>query len=80
MVIAVKVIPHSRQESCSLRGTTLTLKVTKPASEGQATEAARKLLARILSLPLNSVILSSGVRSRNKLFTVPDSVTWPPQL
>lgn len=80
MVIAVKVLPRSRQEGFSLRGTIVTLKVTKPASEGQATEAARKLLARILSVPLNSVILSSGVRSRNKLFTVPDSVTWPPQL
>ncbi|MFH0873826.1 MAG: DUF167 domain-containing protein [Candidatus Komeilibacteria bacterium] len=80
MIVAVKVIPRSRQAGCAWRENTLIIKVTKPASEGQATEAARRALAKILSLPVNSVILVSGVKSRNKLFSLPDDVGWPPQL
>ena len=80
MIIAVKVIPRSRQAGCVFRDNVLVIKVTKPASEGQATAAARSTLAQILSLPLTSVILISGMRNRHKLFSLPDTVKWPPKI
>jgi uncharacterized protein YggU (UPF0235/DUF167 family) len=46
----------------------LALSVTRPPAEGEANEAARKLLARVLGVPPSSVQLSAGARSRIKRF------------
>jgi uncharacterized protein YggU (UPF0235/DUF167 family) len=51
-------------------GATLELRVTRPAVDGQATEAARRLLADGLGVAPSTVRLVSGARSRLKRFDV----------
>ena len=49
----------------------LSLAVSRPPAEGQATEASRRLLARVLEVPASSVRLVAGARSRSKRFEAP---------
>ena len=46
----------------------LHIRVSRPPAYGQATDAARRLLARALGVPPSSVMLQAGARSRTKRF------------
>lgn len=68
--LQVWVKPGSRKPGFTYDGTTLTLKVTPPPVDGQANEAARRMLAHILGVPLGNVRIERGARARYKVFTV----------
>jgi uncharacterized protein YggU (UPF0235/DUF167 family) len=68
-VVSVKVVPAAGAERIGpYADGVLHLRVTRPPAEGQATDAARRLLARALRVPPSSISLLSGARSRTKRF------------
>jgi uncharacterized protein len=70
-VIVVRVRPGSstRRIGPYAEGV-LSLAVTKPPADGEATEAARKLLAEALAVASSQVRLAAGAKSRLKRFEV----------
>lgn len=78
--MAVRVRPgasRTRVSGChsGLRGPALMVAVTAPATDGRATEAARRALARALGVRQSRVTLRTGTTSHDKLFVV----TAPPE-
>ena len=76
VVVAVRVRPgasRTRVGGCqqTARGQALVIAVTAPATDGRATEAARRALAQALAVRPAAVALHRGAASRDKLFTVP---------
>jgi uncharacterized protein YggU (UPF0235/DUF167 family) len=68
-VVSVKVVPAAGAERIGpYADGVLHIRVTRPPAEGQATRAARRLLARALGVAPSSVLLLSGARSRTKRF------------
>ena len=68
-VVTVRVQPRSASERIGpYADGILALRVTRPAADGQANEAARRLLARALDAPPSTIRLVSGGRSRTKRF------------
>lgn len=65
--IACRVTPGARQNSLEA-GTPIRIRVTAPAEDGRATEAARRLLARALGVAPTRLTLQRGTKSRDKLF------------
>jgi uncharacterized protein YggU (UPF0235/DUF167 family) len=53
-------------------GPALVVRVTEPAVDGRASEAARRMLAKALGLRMSTVTLRTGHTSRDKLFAVAD--------
>ncbi|HEX6969395.1 MAG TPA: DUF167 domain-containing protein [Micromonosporaceae bacterium] len=75
VVVAVRVKPGSaraRVGGChdGPYGRALVIAVNAPASEGRATEAARRALAEALGVRPAAVTLRSGAASRDKLFVI----------
>jgi uncharacterized protein YggU (UPF0235/DUF167 family) len=69
--LQVRVTPGARESSIGAwDGETLRIKVREPAEKGRATEAAARLLAKHLGVPLSAVVLKRGATSREKLFTI----------
>ena len=69
--VTVRVMPRASAERIGpYVGGTLELRVSRPAVDGQATEAARRLLADGLAVAPSTVRLVSGARSRLKRFEV----------
>jgi uncharacterized protein YggU (UPF0235/DUF167 family) len=68
-VVSVRVVPAASAARIGpyVDGV-LHLRVSRPPYDGQATEAARRLLARALGVPPSSVLLRAGARSRTKRF------------
>jgi uncharacterized protein (TIGR00251 family) len=67
LVFAVRVQPKSsRDELVNVTDGVLWVKVTAPPIEGQANRACIQLLASALGLPVSSLALTGGPRSRNK--------------
>ena len=66
--LAVTVKPGAHAASVALRNGMVEIKVKEPAREQRATEAARKLLAKIFAVPPSSVHLVRGAASRVKVF------------
>jgi uncharacterized protein YggU (UPF0235/DUF167 family) len=68
-VVSVRVVPGASMARIGpYADGVLHLRVSRPPADGQATEAARRLLARALGLPPSSVLLLAGARSRTKRF------------
>jgi uncharacterized protein len=70
-VVVVRVRPgsSSRRIGPYAEGV-LSLAVTRPPADGEATEAARRLLAEALAVASSRVRLAAGARSRLKRFEV----------
>jgi uncharacterized protein YggU (UPF0235/DUF167 family) len=68
--VSVTVKPRSRNAGVRLEAGEVVIAVREPAIDGRATEACRAALARAAAVPLRSVTLQSGVRSRHKIFRV----------
>jgi uncharacterized protein YggU (UPF0235/DUF167 family) len=68
-VLSIKVVPAAGAERIGpyVDGV-LMIRVTRPPFDGQATEAARRLLAQALGVAPSSLRLLSGARSRTKRF------------
>jgi uncharacterized protein len=68
-VIVLKVVPAAGAERIGpFSDGVLGIRVTRPPAEGQATEAARRLLARALGVAPSTVRLVAGARHRMKRF------------
>jgi uncharacterized protein len=68
-VITVRVRPGAAANRIGpLADGVLAVAVTRPPLDGEANEAARRLVARALGLPPSSVRLIAGGRSRVKRF------------
>jgi len=48
----------------------LIVRVTRPPAGGEANEAVRRLVAAAIGLPVSSLVLVAGGRSRHKRFSV----------
>ncbi|MFN4113513.1 MAG: DUF167 domain-containing protein [Sphingomonadaceae bacterium] len=68
--LAVRVTPGAREESVTLAGGAVQVKVRAPADKGAANEAVAGLLARALDLPRSCITLLRGPTSRHKLFRI----------
>jgi uncharacterized protein YggU (UPF0235/DUF167 family) len=69
--IVVRVTPRAAADRIGpYAGGALELRVTRPAADGEATEAARRLVAAALGVAPSSVRLVTGARSRLKRFEV----------
>jgi uncharacterized protein YggU (UPF0235/DUF167 family) len=68
-VVSVRVTPGASAARIGpFADGVLHIRVSRPPADGQATEAARRLLARTLGVPPSSVLLQAGARSRTKRF------------
>lgn len=82
VTFAVRVRPGASRTSVGGRydgalGAALVVRVTEPAVDGRATEAALRATASALRLRRRALALRTGETSRDKLFTVADP---PPDL
>jgi len=68
--IRVRVIPNSKTEEVATEGDCFLVRVKEPPKEGRANQAVIRLLAQYLSVPRDSVRISSGLKSRNKVIDV----------
>lgn len=70
-LLAVRVTPRARRdEIAGLREGVLQVRVAALPEDGRANEAVCRLVARRLGVPLRSVTLVKGQRSRQKLISV----------
>ncbi len=68
MRIIVKVKPNSKNENIEKKnGSEFVLSVKSAAKEGQANEAAIKLLSKYFELPKSKIIIRKGYKSKNKV-------------
>ena len=70
MKIRVRVIPNSKTEEVATEGDWFLVRVKESPKEGKANKAVIKVLAQHLKVPQDSVRISSGFRSRNKVIDV----------
>jgi uncharacterized protein YggU (UPF0235/DUF167 family) len=69
--VTVRVTPRGAAERIRVTADgRVSMVVIRPAVDGAATEAAKRLLARALKVPPSTVRLASGARSRLKRFEV----------
>lgn len=69
--ISIKVIPNSSR--CEISATAedgLKLRLDVPPVEGKANAKCIKFLSRLLDVPKTSITITSGEKSRNKVFYV----------
>ena len=70
--VPVRVIPRAgRDEVGGMRDGALVVRVTAPAVDGAANEAATRVLAKALAIPPSAVRIERGARTRAKLLSVP---------
>jgi len=71
MRIGVRVIPNApRTAITGKRGDDIVLRVSAPAVDGRANQAAIRHLAEVFKVPRSAVQLVSGERSRQKTFEI----------
>ncbi|UCH51935.1 MAG: DUF167 domain-containing protein [Chloroflexota bacterium] len=70
MKISVKVIPNSKVEEVVKDGDRFLVRVKQPAKEGRANRAVIKLLAEHFKVAQSSIIIVSGLKSRNKIVNI----------
>jgi uncharacterized protein YggU (UPF0235/DUF167 family) len=70
--IAVRVIPHSKQDRVdAVRAGRLVVRVAAAAESGAANRAAAALLASALGIRAADIQLERGSTSRDKIFSIP---------
>lgn len=70
MTFAVKVHPRARHQRISgVHEGTLKLEITAPPVEG-ANDASIRFFSKLLKVPLSSVTIAAGAKSRNKVIRV----------
>lgn len=70
MKLRVRVIPNSKTEGVIPGGDEFVIRVKEPPKEGKANRAVIKLLAEYFKVSSDSVRISSGFKSRNKIVEV----------
>ena len=73
MIIKVRVVPNSREESMQKTGErTYRLKLREKAIEGRANVVAIEKIAAYFGVRKSEVILVRGAKSREKAILIPD--------
>lgn len=67
-MVRVRVRAGSAREAVDALGDLLVVRVCAPPVKGRANEAARRLLASVLHLPVSQVELLHGAAARDKQF------------
>ncbi|SHF23763.1 hypothetical protein SAMN02745218_01748 [Desulfofundulus australicus DSM 11792] len=71
VVFKVRVQPRAaRNELAGLHEDALKIRLTAPPVEGEANEALRVFLARLLGVPRSQVEIAAGQKGRSKLIRV----------
>jgi uncharacterized protein (TIGR00251 family) len=71
MKVSVTVKPNSRTEKVEqISPNEYLVRVNAPPAEGKANERVIELLAKHLNVPKSRIELSSGGKSKKKIFTV----------
>lgn len=71
MKISVRVIPRAKQNLVELQPDgSYRVRVTAAPTDGKATEAVIKLLAKFFKCAQSEIKLISGATSRNKIFEI----------
>lgn len=70
MKIKVRVKPSSRHEEVVEEGDYFVVRVKEPPKEGKANKAVMKLLAHHFKVPQDSVRISSGIKSKEKIIDI----------
>ena len=70
MKIRVKVAPNSKHEEIIEEGDYFVVRVKEPPKEGKANKAVMKALARHFKVPQDSVRISSGIKSKEKIIDI----------
>ena len=70
MKVKIKVIPNSKTEEVTREDDWFLVRVKEPPKEGKANKAVIRVLAHYFSVPQDSIMISSGFRSRNKVIEV----------
>ena len=74
LTVAIRVAPASSRTSVGgRRGDALVVRVTQPAVDGRATEAALAAIAEALGVRRGDVRLVRGATSRDKIVAIDDS-------
>ena len=69
--LKVRVIPNAKNSAfAGYREGELVLRLSAPAVEGKANKAATEFIARHFGVPRSAVYLTSGERSRHKIFLI----------
>jgi uncharacterized protein YggU (UPF0235/DUF167 family) len=68
--LVVSVRPNARRDAIHVVGDAVEVRVTAKPRDGAANAAAGRLLAEALRVPVSSVTLVRGARSRIKTFEV----------
>ena len=69
--LKIRITPGARQDGLAgWQGDVLRLRVRAPPERGRANDAACRLLAESLGLPVSDVTLARGATSRDKLVYV----------
>jgi uncharacterized protein (TIGR00251 family) len=69
--LSVHVQPRaSRNEVAGLEGDTLKIRLTAPPVDGEANDACRVFLAKLLDLSPSRLAIIQGARSRNKVIRI----------
>ena len=71
--VALRVTPRASRARLSANGGRLRAWVTAPPEDGRANQAARRLVAAALDLPVFEVQILAGERSREKVLLLPDA-------
>ena len=70
MKIRVKVIPNSKREEVIRDDDYFVVRVKESPKEGKANKAVMKLLAHHFKVPQDSVRISSGIKSKEKIIDI----------
>ncbi len=72
-ILPIKVMPSASQTAIAgWLGDTLKIRVQAPPERGKANAAVLKLMARTLSIPLESITLLQGETSPQKILSIQD--------
>jgi hypothetical protein len=68
--VTVRVVPRSGRTAVEVGPEGVVLRVRAAPEDGRATEEARRALAKAAGVPVRTVRLRQGARSRTKVFEV----------
>lgn len=70
-ILRVHIVPNAKSDSVAgMHGDAVKVKLRAPAVKGKANAALVRFLAERTKLPLRSIVLESGQRSRDKLIRI----------
>ncbi len=79
-LLSLRVTPRAKQETLSVEGGQLRVRLKAPPTEGKANDALRRLLVKRLRVPKSAVSVEAGARGRDKTVRIAAEPSWPEDL